>query len=153
MARMRRMWRLCGSMPRRVAFLELANPFQKRYPSGCRVHSREPEPALFVDVGLLFYAVDDWDEFFPADDDEPFPDNWTIISAGSARLGSTRVHRGKCMALRVSTCSDRRCPDHCHCIAWEGDGLVVLICEPPTRICSRTRLEPSATGGWGMTTQ
>jgi hypothetical protein len=33
-----------------------------------------------------------------------------------ARLGSTRVHRGKCMPLRVSICSDRRCLGRCHCM-------------------------------------
>ncbi len=50
-------------------------------PVGCA-----PEPALFVDVGLPFFTVDDGDEFPPGDDDEPFPDSWPVISAGEARF-------------------------------------------------------------------
>jgi hypothetical protein len=96
-------------------------------PIGC---APEQEPATFVE----FFAVDDGDEFPPGDNDEPFSDSWPVIFV-RARRGSTRIHRGKCMAtLRVSTCSDRGCLGRCHC-RKETVWLVVPVWEPPTRIC------------------
>jgi len=39
-----------------------------------------------VDDGLGFFAVDDGDVFPPGDDDEPFPDDWPVVSAADARF-------------------------------------------------------------------
>jgi hypothetical protein len=116
------MWRLyCATLESRresgaSRFWSLQTQFKGdcAIPVGC---APEQEPAPFVEVGLPFFAVEDGDEFPPGDDDdsEPFPDSWPVIFA-RARRGSTRVHRGKCMAFRVSTCSDRGCLGRYHCM-------------------------------------
>jgi hypothetical protein len=114
---MKLIWRLCCAMPvsrresgaSRFWSLQTRLKGNRAIPAGC---APEPEPAPFVDVGLPFFAVDDGDKFPPGDDE--FRDSWQ--SYPRARRRSTRVHRGKCMALRVSKCSDRRCLGHCHCM-------------------------------------
>lgn len=81
------MWRLCCAKPvsRRERDASRFWSLQTRPKDDCAIPvGGAPEP--FVDVGLPFFAVDDGYVFPGGDDDEPFPDNWPVISAGEARF-------------------------------------------------------------------
>ena len=58
-------------------------------PSGakkaCRPQNPEPEPAIFLNVGLPFFAMDNGGKFLPGDNDKLFLDSWPVISVGGAR--------------------------------------------------------------------
>ena len=86
---MKLMWRLCCSMPesRRESGASRFWSLQTWLKGDCAIPVGGLEPAPFVDVGLPFSSVDDDGGELPAgDEDDPFPDNWPVISAGEARF-------------------------------------------------------------------
>ena len=64
---------------------------------------------------MPFFTVDDGPESPPGDDDEPFPDSWSIISAA----GEARIDTGK-----VSRCIHARIVDACMRLGTRRFGLI-----------------------------
>jgi hypothetical protein len=102
---------------RRVALLEFTNPAQRRSRYPCRLRSRTRTSSI-RGSRLAILPHGRWGRMGTSFSLETTMGRSRTAgrSYPRARRGSTRAHRGKCMALWVSIFSDRRCLGRCHCM-------------------------------------